>query len=564
MNILGISGVFGHDAAACLCVNGEVIAYAEEERFSRKRFSFGDFPIESTRYCLQEANLSIEEIDILAVSIDPHLDKEASLFQEYGERFLSEFSVQKKYWPIVEYWNHHLCHTASSYYSSGFEKAVSLVIDGNGELSSTSIHICQDGEIIEKEALDISQSLGHFYKSVCMYTGLGRYSEGKLMGLAAYGNPIYPFSQIDIDSKLGYSIGLGNTVRFLPQEHRYQHIQNEWMNWLEANFGAPNLAQVSWSKMNGFSNQTLFSKKYKDIAASAQETLNQAIEMLLRYAVEKYKITNVCISGGVGLNCSTNGYLTEKKIAESIYIVPVANDAGGALGAAYLSSKKNGSNPGILKTVYLGPDYTEGEVTNLLDQKKIPYYLVENSAEFAAEKIISGNVIGWFQGKMEIGPRALGNRSILAMPNNIDIRDKVNLIKGREDWRPLSPSILEEEVLNYVDFKSEFMLRGLHVKEERKHEIIGAVHVDGTARVQSVSKQKNVKYHKLLQHIKEKTGVGAVLNTSFNIRGEPLVCSPRDAIKTFYDSELDYLIIGNIILEKNITDKDIYTQKSLI
>lgn len=550
MNILGISGIFGHDAAACISINGEIMAYAEEERFSRKRFSFGDFPIESTMYCLQETQLSMGEIDVLSISIDPHLDKESALFRDYGERFLNEMGIPEKDWPEIDYLNHHLCHAASSYYSSGYEKAISLVLDGNGEINSTSIYLCDNGEIMEKESFDISQSLGHFYKSVCIYNGLGRYSEGKLMGLAAYGNPLYTFSPIDINSITGYSIHLGSAIRYLPQEHRYQHIQNEWLNWLEVNFGSPNSSKLSWSKIDGFSNYTSFTQKHKDIAASAQNTLNQMIESLIRYAIEKYQVSNLCISGGVGLNCSTNGYLTEKNIVDSMYIIPVANDAGGALGAAYISGKKRNVNPVKLKSVYLGPEYSEEEVIDLLKQKKIPYQVVKNSSEFAAEKILLGAVIGWFQGRMEIGPRALGNRSILALPNSISIRDRVNLIKGREDWRPLSPSIMEEEVLQYVDFHSKYMLRGLQVKKERKNEIIGAVHVDGSARVQSVSKYKNAKYHELLQKIKEKTGVGALLNTSFNIGGEPLVCTPRDAIKTFYDSELDYLIIGNIVLTK--------------
>lgn len=549
MFILGISGVFGHDAAACLVQDGKVLAMVEEERLTRIKHALGTLPIQSIFYCLQSGNITLNDIDCVTLSWDPSLDPTATYLREFEQNLFQHELWQRFTKPAVEYVPHHLAHAASSYYASGFDEAAILVIDGHGEDVATSIGYGKGYQLQIDQKMSISHSLGHFYHQATRYVGLGGQDEGKLMGLASYGEPIDNIDVIHLDSE-GYHIDLLN-VDNLPAPQRYARLGQAWREWFQERFGAANAPQYGWSSATGMKRQLDLPLHFANVAASVQQCLTQTILHLARYATEHYQTRNIVLAGGVALNCSANGVLLRSGIVDQLYVVPAANDAGGALGAAlYVSAAA--SPVQALPTVYLGPSFDHQDVVTTLCTCQLRFQEVDDIYRRTATLLAEGKIVGWFQGGMEVGPRALGNRSILALPTSTEVRDRVNTVKGRELWRPLSPSLLDTAISDVLTYShpSPYMLTAIPVKQNKVNVIPAVVHVDGTVRPQVVSQASNERYWRLLQAVHQQTGVPGVLNTSFNLAGEPIVCKPSDAVRSFSSSALDALVIGDVLLEK--------------
>jgi carbamoyltransferase len=549
MIVLGISGVFGHDPAACLVQDGRVVAMVEEERLTRNKHGFGELPISATLYCVAEAGITLADIDCVAASWNPSLDPTATHLQEFATQFFNHDIWRSFRKPNIEYVDHHLAHAASAFFSSGYPEGAILVIDGNGENVATSVGCGQGTQIRLDAQYGVSHSLGHFYKNVTQFVGLGDHDEGKLMGLAAYGKSISDFEPIRLLDD-GYSIDIMD-VDPLPAYRRFKVLWHAWRSWLVNHFGEPSSADYQWDSAKGrVSRRADLLPKAADIAASAQEALTRVVLHLVEQAVRRYKTRRLVMAGGVALNCSTNGAILGSGLVEELYIVPAAHDAGGSLGAAqYLASTHERVQP--LATPYLGPKFARDDIAQLLRRTGVSYCEPHDIAKYTAEILAGGKTVGWFQGRAEVGPRALGGRSILALPTSTGVRDHVNRLKGREMWRPLSPSILNSaaSVLLERPHPSPYMLLALQVTEHAKELMPGVVHVDSTARPQTVTEREG-RYCQLLEAVYNITGVPGVLNTSFNLAGEPIVATPNDAIRSFFNSELDVLVLGDFAVQK--------------
>lgn len=423
--------------------------------------------------------------------------------------------------------NHHLAHAASSFFTSGFDKAAIISIDGSGGDKSGILAIGDNDSIKVIRSFGLRSSWGAFYEEITHKLGFKRHSgEGKVMGLAAYGKPdLTTFNFIDFSGEL---------------------------------------AEFDWEKMLKFVGSIRIrnvdeqiTQEHKDLAATLQAALEKAAVMMCKYLKERTGLGKLCLCGGVSLNCSMNGKIASSDIFEDIFIQPASHDSGSALGAAILCYiKETGRRPDIhLTNAYLGPEYTDQEIEKAIKLHNIDKYIrCENIYKETAKLLAQGKIIGWMQGRMEIGPRALGARSILANPSFLWMRDKINNeIKHRESWRPFAPSVLSEYVTKYVEnakYYSPFMLIAFNAKKESLNDIISASHIDRTVRIQTVNKNECPHYWKLIESFRQETGIPALLNTSFNDKDEPIVCSPADAIKTFLSCGLDHLVVGNFIMSK--------------
>lgn len=553
--ILGINGYSRrtHDASASLVVDGKLIAMAEEERFSRRKNAYGELPHHAIAFCLSQAGISIDDVDHIAVGWDfnqvfENIGKEAPTADELLGLYLpsDKFRYSKK--PKLEMVPHHLAHAASSFYLSGFDESLVLVIDGQGERQSTSIYTARGKEISLVRQFGVTDSLGYFYEAISDYVGLSTRNAGKTMGLASYGEPKYEFDLLK-QTPDGYSVSI-----LQPKQKEMDldiEIVNLWKGYLEETFGSPNKTiQVYDSTKARFSKETDFGQHYKDVAASAQKTLESVVKHLISVYSNKYNIRNLCIAGGVGLNCSMNGAIAREELVDRLFVPPFTNDDGVSVGAAlYLSDQKPTSK---LISASLGPEFSNTVIVATLKSLGVNYKFVDDICNRVAILIAEGNVVDWFQGRMEAGPRALGNRSILGDPTNRASHDRLNVIKNREPWRPLAPSFLAEGLVDYMQDGSDspFMLRAFLVRPERVNDIPAAVHIDGTSRAQTVTQKACPLYHRLIKEFQGISGVPAVMNTSFNLEYEPIVCSPHDAIRTFYSSGADYLAIGDVLVAK--------------
>ncbi len=437
----------------------------------------------------------------------------------YNMTFKYKYNQFLKNNKIKSHIDHHRAHAASAYRCSAFKRSNVLAIDGSGEYFSSSIY---DGnksmKIIRSEGL--SNSLGYFYGIVSGLLKMGVFGEGKTMGLSAYGNYNKKFENLIILSKNSYKINISKVRKlFRIRRRKGQPILNI----------------------------------HKDLAFMAQKQLEEAVMTLIDSTYEITGNKNWCIAGGVGLNCLMNSKILNHESVKNIFVQPASNDAGCSLGAALEYNYNIGGKPAIpLKNVYLGTKYSNKEIKEKLIKNKLKFTYYEDIAGIAAEKLAKNKVICWFQGRMEFGPRALGNRSILANPSSIKIKNRVNDIKNRERWRPLAPSILEKDMRRYYynPYKSPFMNLSFQTKEDKKEEIAAVVHVDGSARVQTVNKKDNGLYYDLINKFKKETGTPILLNTSFNNRSEPIVMTPQHAINTFINRPLDYLVIGNFLVSR--------------
>ncbi len=594
--ILGISA-FYHDSAAALIINGELIAAAQEERFTRKKHD-SSYPVNAINYCLSEAGISLSNLDFIAYYDKPFLKFERLLetYVAFAPKGLHSFRMAMPIWlreklflkhilikeikkidknfddTKLMFGEHHFSHAASAFYASPFESAVVLTLDGVGEWATTTVAIGKGNNLDIVKEIHFPHSLGLLYSAFTYYTGFRVNSgEYKLMGLAPYGEAKYKKLILDklVDLKPDGSFRL-------EQDYFNYATGLTMVNQKFADlFGEP-VRKPDTEKITQF---------HMDIAASIQAVTEEVVLTITRSLAKEYSMPNLCMAGGVALNCVANGKILRDNSFKDIWIQPASGDAGGAVGAALAVwhkelNKPRKVNPGdSMKGSYLGPSYS---------QKFIEKQLLSFGANFdsvgegqmieqTAQALSDGKAIGWFQDRMEFGPRSLGGRSILGDPRSEQMQKTLNLkVKYRESFRPFAPSVLREDVADWFecDFDSPYMLLVDKVKENKRIEmtreekslfgidklnikrssIPAVTHVDYSARIQTVHKETNSKYHALITRFKEKTGCSVLVNTSFNVRGEPIVNTPEDAFKCFMGTELDMLVIGNCILKKELQD----------
>jgi len=576
MNILGISA-FYHDSAACLIQEGKIIACAQEERFSRIKHDFS-FPIRAINYCLKEGKISVNDLDFIGFYEKPFLKLERILtsylvnFPRSYPAFLKAlpFWLKEKIWIphrikrelnyakevlIIE---HHLSHAASSFLSSPFKQAAILTVDGVGEWAVAAYGIGTDNQIEILKEQKFPHSLGLLYNAFTYYLGFQVNSdEYKVMGLAPYGQPVYYDLILKELVSLKEDGSFQVNLNYFPYDYGLAMINRKF----EALFGLPSR-----------NSKEPLTQKHKDIAASIQKVTEEIMLKMAQHLHKETILPNLCLAGGVTLNCVANGKILRESGFKNLFIQPAAGDAGGAVGvAAYIHySLLNHPRNFIWEHANWGPEFTDEEIQSFLESKGLPFRRIQTSElpALAAKLLAQRKVLGWFQGRMEFGPRALGNRSILADPREPDIKNLVNKkIKFREEFRPFAPAVLEERVADYfeIDCPSPYMLLVAQIREDKKSQIPSVTHVDGSARIQTVSHKQNPLFYALLKEFEKLTGCPVLLNTSFNLKGEPIVCTPQDAYQTFIRSGLDYLIMGNYILDKKrVPEKEEFQEKKVL
>lgn len=560
--ILGVNGwmVAGHDASAALIMNGKMVAFAEEERFTRKRYSYDALPVNAIAFCLTSQKISVDDIDVVAFGVD--LPKKYAIHKkdfnftpkEIIELLFPRTLYAYSEYPEVRFIDHHQAHAFGGFFGSTYEDAAVLVLDGQGEdVSGTLGYISKNGfEVFN--TVPVAYSLGYLMEAASSYLGFRTSDAGKLMGLAAHGTgeALKNFEM----TPLGYKVhSFESKTMPLPEGLDDQaYVIGLWNQYFSDTFGKLYCREDEYLPLpaNIVSKYSV-GQQQKNFARSIQATLEKSILHLVCELASKTKCKNLVITGGVALNCSSNGKVLRSKLFENVFIPSTANDAGVSIGAAAkVYFDMYDESPNDLSEVYVGPEYGDKEIQKILDINKITYSFQENIAEKAARELARGKIIGWFQGRMEAGPRALGNRSILADPRKKAMHDTVNAIKMRENWRPLCPSVLHDFGAEYFEKYSfsPYMLQSYLVKPEMRQLVPAVVHVDGSARYQSVTSTTNPGFYKLLKEFYRLTQIPMIMNTSFNVAGEPVVCTPLHAIKTFYASGLDGLAIGNFWISK--------------
>jgi carbamoyltransferase len=572
---LGLFG-YGPNSAAALIEDGQLVAFAEEERFNRIKTAPNSLPLAALDYCLSEPGIGIDQVAAIGFGWDcPDYVKTMPAFYanlhetyedgdaEYNElvkqSHLSTFHPERIRWDLVrglaarghhldpvkiDFLPHHQCHAASTFYVSGFDEATILTIDGSGEEKTTFIWHGKGADITEVRRVDLPHSLGGFFAMFTEFLGFRPYQdEGKLMGLAAFAEPGED-ARANVGQVLRFDPETGEflldpTMRYMDRRTLGRNFTDRFVDI----FGPPRRSHEP------------LEDHHRDLAAAVQEQLEQIAAALVRDGIRQTDAAKVCVAGGVGMNCKMNGLIGRLPEVEDIYVQPAAADNGIALGAALILARRDGVETfEPMRHAYWGPEYSEDQCEAALIEAKLDYRRVENVAEITAELLADGLIIGWFQGRMEVGARALGNRSILANPVLKDARDLVNAeVKHRETWRPFCPSILAETYNRYFGDDvpdSPFMTLAFPMLPEFHDALPSVVHVDGTARPQSVRKDVNPVYHALIEALGVRTGHPVVLNTSFNIQGEPIVCTPRDALRCFGGTGIDVLVLDNFVTAK--------------
>jgi carbamoyltransferase len=586
MYTLGINAAF-HDSAACIVKDGILIAATEEERFTHfkhgKRpvpFSTWELPYHAIDYCLKVAGLHINDVDHVAYSFDPYLivgekyrgketieipfeEGRSHLNDEFANPweplFLSSIinapgqlrdgwphhlqqrfigcNIGREKWHFVE---HHIAHAASAFNCSPFKTAAVMTVDGRGEQATTTYNLGYGQQLERIGQVNMPHSLGLLYEDVTTHLGfLHSSDEYKVMALASYGKPefVKHFRDIiNIGTNGQYTINNQNlTERFGPIRLRHEE----------------------------------FTAHHFNIAHSLQLVLEEAMLELTGWLQQQTGEDNLCLAGGVALNCVANARIRDKGLFKNIWVQPASGDDGTALGAALwvdAQERKNDEKSFVMDHCYWGPQYSDSEIEKQLKLWKVPYRKLQNIAEETADILAQDKIIGWYQGRMEFGPRALGSRSILASPINPAMQARLNEVKDREDFRPVAPVVLQEkahEWFNNAEY-SPFMLFIYDVKEDKADKIPAVRHTDGTARIQTINEQQHKDYYDLLKAFERKTGVPVLVNTSFNTLGKPIVCTPRDAVECFWSSPFDALIIGSFIIEKEINNgNSVYSGSNL-
>jgi carbamoyltransferase len=584
MYTLGINAVF-HDSSACLVKDGILIAAAEEERFTHYKhgkrpipFSTYELPFHAIDYCLATAGIHLRDVDHIAYSFDPGLLIEGSQIGDpyttipffpgkvdqaskrnpWEQLFLSSVvnapghlvdgyphHLQQRFagsttkdweWHFTD---HHLAHAASAYLPSPFTEAAVMTIDGRGEVATTTYNIGKGNTLIRLGQVDMPHSLGLLYEKLTTYLGfLHSSDEYRVMALASYGKPLYAGEFRDM-------ITIGSSGNYFIRDEDFVKL-----------FGPARRPDEP------------FLEQHFDLAHSLQLVLEESVLKLCEWLYAKTQCDNLCLAGGVALNCVLNARIRDKGPFKNIWVQPAAGDSGTALGAAlWVDSQERSvsSKEFQMDDCYWGPEYSDDMIEDFLRKVKAPYRKTDNIATETAALLAGDKIIGWFQGRMEFGPRALGSRSILASPISDDMQRRLNEVKDREDFRPVAPAVLEEDAPEW--FKgatvSPFMLFIYDVMKDKAERIPAVEHIDGTARIQTVSATQHPLYHQLLLEFKKLTGVPILVNTSFNTLGKPIVCSPRDAVECFWSSPFDALVIGSFILEKIPSDENFSSHTNL-
>ena len=599
ISILGISA-FYHDSAAALLKNGEIVAAAQEERFSRKKHD-ARYPYNAVKYVLEEGNINLSEVDHIVFFEKPFLKfgRLLETYMAFAPRGFKSFSLSMPIWlreklfqkkflfdnlkqhdekfqdiNKIKFSEHHYSHAASAFYPSPFKEAVILTLDGVGEWATTTVAIGRDNKLKMLKEIHFPHSLGLLYSAFTYYTGFKVNSgEYKVMGLAPYGKPKYK------DLIINELIDLKNDGSFKLNMKYFDYATGLTMtnSKFSSLFGHP----VRDPKKD------LLTDFHMDIAASIQAVTEEVILRLTKDISKEYKIKNLCLAGGVALNCVANGKILNEKHFENIWIQPAAGDAGGSLGAALAYWHQELKKPRTdlkdkMKGAYLGPKYSDDLIKKKLDFLKAKYIKKspDETSLLVAKELSNNKTVGWFQGRMEFGPRALGGRSILADPRSEKMQKELNLkVKFRESFRPFAPSVLREDVSSWfeIDYDSPYMLLVAEVKKDiqvsmsekdeklfgieklnvKRSSIPAVTHVDYSARIQTVHKDTNQKYYNLINEFKKITNCPVIVNTSFNVRGEPIVCSIEDAFNCFMGTNLDLLVIEDFILFKDEQDKSL-------
>ncbi|MEU5426334.1 carbamoyltransferase C-terminal domain-containing protein [Streptomyces olivoreticuli] len=567
MRILGVNGWPGasHDASACLLVDGEVVAFAEEERFTRDKHSYGQAPHHAVAYCLAEAGLGIEDIDFVAHGWEmPELLARRGLewfptTSEALEFLLPRSLFPRRRDPRLLFVEHHMAHAASAYHFSGHDSGAVLILDGQGETESATLALGSGGNLKVLRSVSPGWSLGYFYAAVCEYAGLGADAAGKLMGLAPYGTVQ--------DTTFGGALRVhedGYSVDAVPEDllsHGRTDEEDDtirlWMSRLEKVLRTPpNGVSRRYDPLLGRyvrrTDRDPFD--YRDLAATAQEALEQCVLAMVHGLLRDTGESTLLVAGGVGFNATLNGKLMRLPQVRELFVQPLAGDQGVSLGAAGWVAAQAGERIQPMRgTVAWGPQWDARAIRQVLDRAGTPYTEPDDIAAHTARLLARGEIVGWHQGRGEGGPRALGHRSILAAPSPATQQDRINLtIKNRERWRPFAPSLREEsgaELLG-LDRPLPYMIVTTPVPERSRALMAAATHVDGTTRPQTVSAEADPLYHRLLGQVAEHTGHAVVLNTSFNGNAEPVVSSPGDALATFARAPLDALALGPFLVHR--------------
>jgi len=565
--ILGIS-CFYHDSAAVLLKDGEIVFAAQEERFTRKKHDEG-IPTNAIEQALRFEGITMKDIDAVGFYEKPLLKFFDRILQSYfrvwprgfisylhamqewmGKKLWTAHLLRKelKYEGPLYYSTHHESHAASAFYASGFPDSTIVTVDGVGEWATATIGAGKGTEVTLSHEVRYPHSLGLLYSAVTYYLGFRVNSaEYKVMGLAPYGEPKYV-------EQLRKLIDIKEDGSFALKMQYFTYART------------PRMTGKAFEKLLAQPRrkpETALTQFHKDVARSVQEITEEIMMKICRHAKKLHPSRYLCLAGGVALNCVANGRILRSNMFEDIFIQPASGDAGGALGVAYLIwfREFGGKQTSRMEHAYYGPEYGEKEIEAALKEQKLPYEKLpeEKLIETVAKLMEGENVIGWFQGRMEYGPRALGNRSIIADARNKENWKKVNLkIKFRESFRPFAPTVLAERTADYfaLDRESPYMLLVADVHPGKRREIPAVTHVDGSARIQTISASQNPRYHRLIAEFEKNTGCGVIINTSFNVRGEPIVESPKDAINCFLHTQMDFLVLGNCVVRKDALTGD--------
>lgn len=543
MYILGISSGIKHghhDGAAVLLRGGELVAAAEEERFTLAKHARGELPRQAIRYCLRQAGIGIRDVG--------HVCSPLKSYPHYARRIGDWLSFHFGHSPKVDLFDHHLCHAASAYYGSGFAEATVVCLDFSGDSSSGLVACGKDGELRELRRFDRTNSLGLYYGMITQYLGFQMTNdEYKVMGLASYGQPerLDAFDRILRPDGLGYTLEGG-----LDKRRRDQEIYtSDFSTRQEQIFTEELEAILGPRRMPG----SPIEPRHMDVAASAQKRLEQVATALVEEAVAATGCRDLCMAGGVALNCKMNGELKRLPAIRNLYVPPVPHDPGVALGAAMLCARGLGNTVQPLRHAYWGPEYAPGDIRATLTRVGARFEEPADIVEACAGDLVAGRKIAWFQGRMEFGPRALGNRSIIGDPGRTDMKEAINAtIKYREGFRPLCPSVLDSAQARLFDdpTPAPFMVVTYSAGAAAAQCIPAAVHVDGTARLQTVTAATNPLYHRLISAFEAQGGAPALVNTSLNINEQPMVNAPIEALHTFFCSGLDVCYLGPFRLTK--------------
>lgn len=546
MKVLGLNGWTerGHDGGASLIVDGKLVFSIEEERLIGRRHAYDTIPTQSIKACLDYAKLTLDDIDKFVFGWDFEkiynmLGKDFISKEEMSEKLLGN----KKYAKKLEYLDHHMAHAYSTFIPSNYDEALVFIIDGQGEYMGTSLYLANKKNNDMKLLYETPISLGYFYAGITQQIGFRGGEEGKTMGLASYGKPAY----LDEIRKLISFDEKDNIKCIFHIDKVSKDEEDESLEkWKEL------LSNLIPERKGRISEVTKEIIPYADLAMSSQKILEEIMTGIISKYVKETGVHNVCLAGGVALNCPTSSAVERLPEVDNVFVQPAANDGGISLGTAIKGSIDLGEIPEIEMIPYLGPEYTQKEIEKALQEKGYKYNTYDNIEKVIAKLISEGKIVANFQGRLELGPRALGNRSLLASPEKNESLVRMNTLKGREVWRPLAPAVMYDKQTTCFDSNifSPHMTKNFNVLNEMKNRLEAITHVDGTARIQSVTKEYNGLFYKIIDEFYQLTGIPVVINTSFNVKGEPIVCTPEEAIDSFERMNLDYMAIGKCLIKK--------------